>query len=46
MDYYRLNNIKADTEMRGAIGQGVVTRTAAGVAGIDGSGACAAENES
>ena len=23
MDYYRLNNIKADTEMRGAIGQGV-----------------------
>jgi uncharacterized protein YqfA (UPF0365 family) len=23
MDYYRLNNVKADTEMRGAIGQGV-----------------------
>jgi uncharacterized protein YqfA (UPF0365 family) len=23
MDYYRLNNLKADTEMRGAIGQGV-----------------------
>jgi uncharacterized protein YqfA (UPF0365 family) len=23
MDYYRLNNIKADTEMRGAISQGV-----------------------
>ncbi|MBV9439158.1 MAG: flotillin-like protein FloA [Candidatus Eremiobacteraeota bacterium] len=23
MDYYRLNNIKADTEMRGSIGQGV-----------------------
>lgn len=24
MDYYRLNNLKADTEMRGAIGQGVL----------------------
>jgi uncharacterized protein YqfA (UPF0365 family) len=23
MDYYRLNNIKADTEMRGSIGQSV-----------------------
>jgi len=23
MDYYRMNNIKADTEMRGAIGQSV-----------------------
>jgi uncharacterized protein YqfA (UPF0365 family) len=23
MDYYRLNNIKADTEMRGAIGGGI-----------------------
>jgi len=23
MDYYKLNNIKADTEMRGAIGQGI-----------------------
>ena len=23
MDYYRLNNVKADTEMRGAISQGV-----------------------
>jgi uncharacterized protein YqfA (UPF0365 family) len=24
MDYYRLNNLKADTEMRGSIGQGVL----------------------
>jgi uncharacterized protein YqfA (UPF0365 family) len=23
MDYYRLNNIKADTDMRGAIGSGI-----------------------
>jgi uncharacterized protein YqfA (UPF0365 family) len=23
MDYYRLNNIKSDTEMRGAIGSGI-----------------------
>jgi uncharacterized protein YqfA (UPF0365 family) len=23
MDYFRMNNIKADTEMRGAIGAGV-----------------------
>jgi uncharacterized protein YqfA (UPF0365 family) len=23
MDYYRMNNLKADTEMRGAIGQSV-----------------------
>jgi uncharacterized protein YqfA (UPF0365 family) len=23
MDYYRMNNIKADTEMRGAIGSNV-----------------------
>ncbi len=23
MDYYKLNNIKADTEMRGAIGTGI-----------------------
>ncbi|MEA2663173.1 MAG: Flotillin-like protein FloA, partial [Candidatus Eremiobacteraeota bacterium] len=23
MDYYKLNNVKADTEMRGAIGQGM-----------------------
>jgi uncharacterized protein YqfA (UPF0365 family) len=29
MDYYRMNNIKADTEMRGAIGQSA----ADGVAG-------------
>ncbi|HEY0797768.1 MAG TPA: flotillin-like protein FloA [Candidatus Baltobacteraceae bacterium] len=29
MDYYRLNNIKADTEMRGAIGQGVTPPEAA-----------------
>jgi uncharacterized protein YqfA (UPF0365 family) len=28
-DYYRLNNIKADTEMRGAIGQSVVAEGAA-----------------
>jgi uncharacterized protein YqfA (UPF0365 family) len=28
MDYYRLNNIKADTEMRGAISQGVAPEQA------------------
>ena len=27
MDYYKLNNIKADTEMRNAIGQGPNTDT-------------------
>jgi uncharacterized protein YqfA (UPF0365 family) len=26
MDYYRLNNVKADTEMRGSIGQGVLAQ--------------------
>ena len=45
MDYYRLRNIQADTEMRGAIGPGVGARAAASVAGIDAAGACRAEVE-
>jgi uncharacterized protein YqfA (UPF0365 family) len=30
MDYYRLNNIKADTEMRSAIGTGVAPPESSG----------------
>ena len=33
MDYYRINNVKADTEMRSAIGTGVTPPEATGLTG-------------